>query len=311
VSFRLQADESVADAIRRLACKQIDKALDRLTARGKGTVRDEAVHDARKRCKKVRALLRLVRKDLGSRSFDRENTNFRDAARPLTEVRDAKALVDALDKLLDHFAGEVSSRRFVKVRQGLQSDQRGVRRRVLDQEDAFAKVTRAVKSAGKRVKEWNIGPDKWSTLGRGLQSVYKSCQRAFSEATADPTVDNLHEWRKQVKYLWHQLQVLESIWPEVMKELSGQAHGLADLLGDDHDLAVLRQKLVAETDKASNSSTPETLLALIDRRREELQHAAFLVGKRFFYDRPRAFADRLKTYWKAWRAEIANAAVAS
>jgi CHAD domain-containing protein len=309
LSFQLRADESVADGIRRVVCEQIDKGLDRLTGQGKNSTRDEAVHDARKAFKKVRAVLRLVGKDLGSKIYQRENICFRDAARPLTEVRDAKMLVEAFDKLMEHFAGEVSSRRFAKVRQALQGHQRAVRRRVLDEEDALSKVVRAVKGARKRVKDWPIGPDKWSTVGKGLRRVYKTAMRAFAAGEEERTVENLHEWRKQVKYLWHQLQLLTPIWPDVIKELANQAHELADYLGEDHDLAVLRQKLVDEGDKFGNAGVRETLLALIDRRRDELEQASFLVGRRYYYEKPGDFADRLRMYWKTWRLEVASARV--
>jgi hypothetical protein len=46
------------------------------------------------------------------------------------------------------------------------------------------------------------------------------------------------------------------------------------------------------------------LLALIDRRRAELEQEARLLGQRFFQDKPRTFVRRLKGYWKAWDTEI-------
>jgi CHAD domain-containing protein len=299
----------VAKGIHRIVCEQIDKALDSLTPQANNSLRTEAVHDARKAFKKVRAVLRLVRSDLGSKVYRRENTCFRDAGRPLTEVRDAKVFVDALDKLTEHFAGQVSARRFAKVRQALQVNQRAVCRRVLHKEDALAKVAGAVQSARKRSRKWAVGPDKWSSVGKGLKRVYQTGLRAFTMAAADPTVANLHEWRKQVKYLWHQLQILEKTWPNVMKGLANQAHELAGHLGDNHDLAMLRQKLVDEAEKFGTAGTREALLALIDLRRDELQQAALLLGRRLYHDRPGAFADRLKTFWKVWRSEAASGKV--
>ncbi len=45
----------------------------------------------------------------------------------------------------------------------------------------------------------------------------------------------------------------------------------------------------------------ELLLALIDRRREELEEEAILLGHRLFQDSPRDFACRFKGYWSVWR----------
>jgi CHAD domain-containing protein len=126
-------------------------------------------------------------------------------------------------------------------------------------------------------------------------------------ASADPTVENLHELRKQAKYFWHQLQVLEPVWEPVIKDLGDQVHELTRLLGDDHDLAVLRQKLTADPDTYGGDSTVETLLALIDHRREELQQEALALGQRVYLDRPSEFAKRIRGYWKAWRSQAATA----
>jgi len=54
-----------------------------------------SVSDARRRG----AVLRLLRDGLGQGMFRKENARIRDLARPLASVRDANALIQALDKL--------------------------------------------------------------------------------------------------------------------------------------------------------------------------------------------------------------------
>ena len=120
---------------------------------------------------------------------------------------------------------------------------------------------------------------------------------------AEPTVEHLHEWRKQAKYLRYQLEVLRPIWPERMEELAKEADRMGDLLGDDHDLAVLRQMLTEDPERFGDEGDREVLSALIERRRAELEQEAMLLDQRFFQDSPRDFARRLKGYWKAWRAQ--------
>jgi CHAD domain-containing protein len=126
-------------------------------------------------------------------------------------------------------------------------------------------------------------------------------------AARKPSTENLHEWRKQAKYLWHDLQVLEPVWPGVMKELAEQAHDLTQLLGDDHDLAVLHETVATNREKAGTEDVIEALFALIDRRRAELQREAFMLGKRLYLAKPGAFTDQIKGYWKVWRLENKSA----
>src|SRR6266702_6584666 len=100
MAAEVEQSESGAKGIRRIMCKELKKALDSLTVR---RLTDEKIHDARRRIKKARAALRLLRDALGKGAYTRENTALRDVARPLSQVRDSKVLLDALEKLNDRF----------------------------------------------------------------------------------------------------------------------------------------------------------------------------------------------------------------
>jgi CHAD domain-containing protein len=300
MAFELKPEESLRKGIRRIVRGQLEDALELLTGATKGP-RDEAVHEARKCFKKVRAVLRLLRPAVGGKTYRTENSCFRDAARPLTEVRDAKIFIETLDGLIKHFQEHVAGRAFDDVRRALQDNLRAVRRRVLDEQDAFTVVGEVVRQALDRVKGWADVRNRWSSVGQGLEDTYRRAAAAFKEAGADPTVATLHEWRKQAKYLRYQLEVLRPLWAERLEELAGETDRMGDLLGDDHDLAVLRQMLTDDPDRFGDDGDRETLLALIDRRRAELEREAIRLGGRFFQDKPKQFARRLKGYWKAWR----------
>jgi CHAD domain-containing protein len=279
-----------------MARAQLRNVLDRvLNYDRKG--RDEAVHDARKRFKKLRALLKLVRPGLGEKTYQRENATFRDSARPLSEVRDARALVEALDKLAQRFGDVAPPDAVAAARQALERRRDEVRRRVLDEQGALGAVGAAVKAARARVKDWS--PDGWAALRKGLRRSYGRGHQARSAAHADPSDENLHEWRKRVKDLWHQLEILRPARPDFLEPLAEQAHQLADLLGDDHDLVVLSDVLP----QAVAGGEAENLLPLSGRRRQELREEAFRLGEHVYRESPAAFARRLSAYWKAWRAE--------
>lgn len=301
MSFELKPDMSLRKNLRRIARQQIDDALEVMTGDRQGS-RDEAVHEARKCFKRIRALLRLVRPVIGEATYRKENTCFRDAGRPLTEVRDAKILIETVDKLAEHFKEHVAGRSFADVRQALQDNLRAVRKQVLDDQQAFAVVTGVIRQARPRVRDWTDVPGKWWAVGAGLEAVYGRAGDALEDANADATVDNLHEWRKQTKYVRYQLEVLRPLWPERLGELANETDKLGDLLGDDHDLAVLRNLLTDDPDRFGDEGDLEVLLALIDRRRAELEQEATLLGERFFQDRPHEFARHLKGYWRTWQS---------
>ncbi len=87
MAYRIKkGDKSVQAGLRRIADEQIGRAL--------GEIDDddldfaEKVHQVRKRCKKLRGLIRLVRPAFDD--YSAENGAFRDAAQMLSGVRDTR-----------------------------------------------------------------------------------------------------------------------------------------------------------------------------------------------------------------------------
>ena len=128
----------------------------------------------------------------------------------------------------------------------------------------------------------------------------KTASKAMKQARRTPTPECLHEWRKQAKYLWHQLQLLEPMSPGPIGALADQTKKLSDYLGDDHDLAVLRAKITTHANQFPGPTGPRALLALIDRCQDRLRARAFFVGRRIYDDPPAAFTARFERYWRRW-----------
>ncbi|HTU85828.1 MAG TPA: CHAD domain-containing protein [Solirubrobacteraceae bacterium] len=69
-------------------------------------------------------------------------------------------------------------------------------------------------------------------------------RRAFERARREGTDASFHERRKRTKDLWYYLRLLKPTAPGIIGGHADDAHTLSDLLGDVHDLAVLRDALV-------------------------------------------------------------------
>jgi hypothetical protein len=86
---------------------------------------------------------------------------------------------------------------------------------------------------------------------------------------------------------------------DVAQELVGMSkERLGDLLGDDHDLAVLRREVAGDPERFGGPETLQPLLARIDRRRQKLERDAVILGRKVFRDPPQTFGRRLRGYWK-------------
>ncbi len=299
-TLELSRSEPGTQGVRRIARRRIAKALDSLQG---SKVSDRNVHAARKELKKARATLRLLRDPLGDSTYERENSALRDTARPLSEVRDGKALIDALDKLVERYGAPARALPVDGLKRALRRQRTDARRRILKRPPGLRPQRIALQKSCERAARWRVGRHGWSVIGPALKRTYRNGRKALAVAETDCSVEKLHEWRKQVKYLWHQLRVLQPLWPGLVGELADQVHKLADYLGDDHDLAVLREKTLENEKAFQNSAASSALIALVDRCRSELQGKAVVLGRRIYEEKPKAFAVRFGKYWRDWQSQ--------
>jgi CHAD domain-containing protein len=288
-AFRLKEGEPVSDGIRRIACGRIDNALDELNGRTDSTP-EEAVHEARKDMKKLRALLRLVRDEIGEKTYRRENDGFRDAARELAGVRDADVMIATLGALEKRYPEEFPDGAAGGLRQALEAHR--LRTSAGARGPASEAAIEMLVQARARVSDWPLGHDGFEALEGGMRRTYRRGRREWRAARKDPSSERLHEWRKRAKDHWYHCLLLQETWKPVMKALADEAHELSDRLGDDHDLAVL-------VDWATEHADGAELGAAVAKRRRELQEEAFAYGVRLYADKPAVFADRIELWWEA------------
>jgi CHAD domain-containing protein len=292
-AFRLKKKESEDKGVRRVAHGRTENAVNLLRDDEADPV--EAVHEARKDMKKLRATLKLVRPVLGDDTYQRENQRFRDAGRALSDVRDAQVRAETVDALAKRFADQEPPGGWWAVRALLAGDG-GTGNGELEalRDRTAAEVVRGDEA----VEDWPLGGGGFDLLRPGLKRSYARARRRFRDARDDPSDEALHEWRKRSKDLWYHLRLVRRGWPAVLEATADEAHELSDRLGDDHDLVVL----AAYIDNAEVSLTDEQrehLHAVIKERRSELQKEAFSYGERLLTEKPKRFVQRLESYWVA------------
>lgn len=298
MSFHFQQKEAIERGVHRIARAQIDQILVDLGGRRRQS-RDKAIHESRKRLKRLRALLRLLRDGMGRAARRKANGIYRDAGRSLSASRDAKVIVDALDGLLEHSAGRIEARAVAPFRARLLARHRAAQREHRRQGvQGLAQSLRKTKQVFSALKLKQKG---FASLRGGLKHTFCLGRKAFETALYDRDSEKLHAWRKRVKDLLHQIELLTPIWPDVLEQLGEKIHALADCLGEDHDLALLRRMLIDSADPAAVPDERDALIGAIDSRRSELQQAAMQLGLRVYGEKPAIFIERMENYWNAWR----------
>jgi CHAD domain-containing protein len=259
-----------------------------------------AVHSVRKRLKRLRAVLRLFRGELGA-DFRPSNRLLRDGGRLLSEARDAHVAIETLDRIEERCGAELNSRErkaFGRLRGSLGEASR------TDLGGARAKVAALLEPAAEWPASWAFPRAGFGAMAPGLGRVYAAGRRAMAEAGATGSITALHEWRKRVKDHWHHTQLIGSPRHRGIRTRELRLHDLSDALGDLQDLRVLRAGAAA-AGRARMVEPPSTLGRLLDLERDRLSGQSFDLGRRLFYFTPARLVTRYESAWTRVRGPSA------
>lgn len=290
--FRLDRDRPATE-VKRVATERVQTMLGHLRETAPGN-RAEAIHDARKDIKKMRAVLRLVRDDLGKSTFRTENHRYRDAARLLSGARDADVLIETVESLAGEYPPDAPP--LDGLLRDLETKRDEEAERDTEATGRLNQAAKEIEEGGRLIDDWTLDGSDWDLFERGLRRTYRDGRRAMANLGPDPSTEQLHEWRKRVKDLWYQLRLLRNAWGPYLKTQAAETGRLGDLLGQRNDLAVLLTEIRSRQAEGQDFSA---LADLAKNRQTELLDEAMPLGHRIYAESPGAFAKRIGAYWNA------------
>jgi CHAD domain-containing protein len=290
MAHRLEKGEPVAGGLKRIVRREIDSAASHLRGE-RNADRDEAIHEARKSIKRVRAILKLTRAGLGD-IYGTENARLRDVAHRLSGFRDAAAIIETFDDLKRKYAGDFGPGQLASVRAALvkQKD------KTAEPKD-IAALLKETESALRQIRgsaaTWPLKSDSFEAIEPGLRDTYRRGRKALARAKESPHPLNYHELRKRAKDLWYHIRLIRSFWPGIDKLHEKSLKDLESWLGDDHNLVLLRAGI--DTDPASYGSAKDVdaVLSLIDRYQKKLRDDALDLASRLYDEKPRDYIGRV------------------
>ncbi len=294
MALRFKLAEGLASGTRRMARAQLGIATKRLRE-GKDPERD--IHEARKCLKRTRALLRLVRDGLAPGVFERENRELAGIGRSLSGVRDLHVLQQTLTRL-EQASHESDAPTFNEMRSRITDL---IRERETSLDDGVSTSASAgLAAARKRFSDLDVQGGS-ATLQKGLERSYRAGRSALERALAAPDTHTLHELRKQAQHHWRQMSLLHAAWPQAHTVRVVAARELSQLLGEEHDLAVLQLACRKGRPLALPDRERRWLNKLCKHRRAELRSLIEPRASRLFALTPKVFAKSVAAQWRAAR----------
>lgn len=298
MAYRIRPAKPFTAEFRSVAESQLSHAIRLLQEQPEGP--HEAVHDARKRFKRVRALYRLIQPD--DKEFRRrENARIRDMAQTLSAVRDATALVETIDYLADH-AGSPEEMAALAVASKALTERRD--RIASEEHDLPAKMAAAAGTCHEAIaalEELDLDDDPRKTARR-LEKAWKKqrlrAHAALIACEAHATAEAYHELRKCGQTYWMHLSLLNEIWPSAMLAKQRQAKEFVDLLGHEHDLSVLTGLVNENPELFGNGDTLALILGAIIARQQALRQEAQEKALEVFADSADTESALIALLWK-------------
>lgn len=290
MSFELHKRKHLDDELKKLSRRQLRSAGEALVEANTSTFK-AAVHESRKSVKKVRAILDVLQR-AGAKVPRKDAQRLKRAARELSALRDAAAIVDAFDRVRRRFPTRLPEHTYGILRRGLVRAEEQ-RERKARREGAVDRAVKQLDRVGKASRRWNVSRLDEAALIDVAADSYRRSRKAMAAAGDSGLSATVHRWRKALKTLWYQLRLLKPLTIGVAP-LSAELKRLETELGEDHNLVVLGATLRGCRDLRWRRADVRLVEQLALRMRQPIRKRAFALGRRLHRRKPRAFARWLR-----------------
>ena len=291
MSFHLRQGHSAGSELHRVVDRQLGAAIERLE-NASANARRDAIHEARKHVKKVRAVLHVLHPATATR-LTTAARRLRRVNRQLGLFADAWAVLDTLEQLRQQPPQQAGGSLDIDAVRHFLIERA---RRMEIQIEAGRLQERMIHLLGRErldVKTWP-GKATDDQVIRGVAKAHSRAAAAMRAAFTHPSAGTFHTWRQRVKTEWYLLRLVagrcgERVDPDLrrLKALDGR-------LGDLHNVSTLMQVVVADL-PGPRGSTVEVLQALRAYQRTLRRDARAM--RHVYSERPTHLAARLHAAW--------------
>lgn len=296
---------SIHDLLRQAALLHLERAVELLSIAG--PIAPDSIHESRKAVKRIRAVLQLVRGDLGPR-FDDWNHRLRTVNRRLSSTRDVDV---CLATIQDWEETRPEWQR--QVLQRFQADLMSQRLRA--EEDLSVRLRDSlVEELGivmQGMMAWRSETPDFELIRPAVRDMVRRARRMLDRLDERSRSDKIHSLRKIVKLRLYWLEFLQPIWPRGMRTEIQLVDELSSRLGKYHDLVVFAERLgnTAVEGETSAVRDRERLLKLLRCRQRKLAAQGLKLARRLFAEHPKAYTRRWKMLTEIWLSTPKAAAV--
>jgi CHAD domain-containing protein len=301
VAFAFKAKRSIERNARRILRSEIGRSIGCLQ-REEEIDPSEAIHQARRRIKRARALLGLIGPGMRKSERAKISERLRQANREMAPMRDAHVTRAAWESLVAHRGTANHSEVEKRMHAVLLRRERDADLFAEGKLAVLSQVIEGLEEAYAAADKLTLRSMSWTRLTHQLRKSFRRGRDAWVCACVDDSAESLHSWRKAIGVLRDQLTLFRCARPKIIDSFTGALHQVADVLGNDHDLAVLREIVVGDSLSSADDADVRSLLDDIDEHRASACAQALCRGVRLYRIRAKTLACWVERSWARWRA---------
>jgi CHAD domain-containing protein len=255
-----------------------------------------SIHEMRKNIKKIRAILRLLRHEIGNETYHELNDYYRTIARKVAILRDDTSQIELLENMKKEVdAPDIHKTLSLAIRQVEKTRKKHFNK--FYQSGTQHEVRTAILEQMERNHDLDFNGDPDYFILQSLKRIHLRARSAMELSWDVKNDDVYHYMRKQVKYLMYQLMILNNAWPSYFRTYISELNKLSDLLGDLHDLNLFNEHVHNQQLVKLNPKQKKRILNHIYRQRAKLKKKIEKTSERLFSESSEAFSLRVYDIW--------------
>jgi CHAD domain-containing protein len=298
--FKLTPKETTAENFQRILAGELDNIISHCDSNPEKI--HKSIHEIRKCIKKIRAILRLVRDEIGYSTYYRENAFYRDMGRSLSQIRSYNVLIETSRILQSDLSSSIPENKIEPLINSIQIRRDKFLEILFLQANFIVDISKQAVEAKKRIADYSVEHDDFRAFKGGLIRIYKQGMRYRDLARVQPSYHNLHDLRKRMKYLWYQMLILQPIFPSMLEAYAETLGSIGENLGIYHDFSELQLYLERNTGIIEDSIN-DTLAEGCEFKKISILNRTWNSIDAIYSEKPKAIADRFTNYWETYRNE--------
>lgn len=238
----------------------------------------ESTHLTRKRLKLFRAFFKLLKECADSKELKQLNTRFRNWGQSLSELRDVHVHQLFIEEAITNPSEVISTNLLLEIRNiaGQQVDQ--MEQRLVTEGELFNNLERQIGNYSLPHSFIESNQFDAACILKGFKLSFQKSHQAFIEAESSKLTEPFHEWRKRLKDVQYQLDLLRSHQKHINISAS-DVEQICEILGKDQDL----NNFIHWMDKLNlNTKSAKDWVLSLKKSQLDLKHQLITEGNRFY-----------------------------